>query len=41
MGVSRRTPVRARVDHVSVSQACAPADDGKEGAGHQTCAQPP
>lgn len=38
--VSRRAPVRARVDHGSIPQADAPADDGEEGAGHQTCAEP-
>lgn len=41
MVISWRTPVRARVDHGSISQADAPADDGKEGAGHQACAQSP
>lgn len=39
--VSWRTPVRTRVDHGSIPQTDASADDGKKRAGRQTCAQSP
>lgn len=39
--VSWGTPVHFGADHGSIPQADASADDGKEGAGHQTGAQPP
>lgn len=41
MAVSWRTPVRSGTHHGSVPQADAAADDGKEGAGHQTGSEPP